>query len=280
MKNFLFHYCFIVSLFASTGVIGQDEVQFKIEYRPGRIYHSISTITQHVDIKFVGPPSYVDSLKKAGGSDTRSVLQEFYSDMDFRTMKNVNDSGQFGIDIVYNKLRVGKDSLYIPAGTTLKGIVTTKSLPKIISVESEQLDEATKQALISMVSNIFSQVDLPEKTMKKGERFTHMLPLKMPVGNLSLKMNIETTYTLVHIENGIATFLIEQHYLKDPAADKNSIIATGEGNGELVYDMTESFYKKYRISTEIKMHINSSKAEVTEDMKGYSEINYTIKKSD
>src|SRR5260221_3377101 len=101
----------------------------------------------------------------------------------------------------------------------------------------------------------------------------------MPIGNFSLKMNIETTYTLMHIENGIATFLIEQHYLKEPAADKNSIVATGEGNGELVYDITESFYRKYRISTQMKMHINSGKAEATEDLKGYTEINYTITNS-
>ena len=68
-------------------------------------------------------------------------------------------------------------------------------------------------------------------------------------------MAITTTYKLLSITNGIADFDVSQIYNMKSTITKFTINETWNGNGKLLYDVSNKYYLKYQINTVMGMNI-------------------------
>ena len=121
----------------------------------------------------------------------------------------------------------------------------------------------------------FTQINIPERTVKVGEVFDLDTPLSIPMAGMQLDMTITTTYKLVSLKNNVADFDISQVYTMKSNTTKFPMNATGTGKGKLLYDVIHNFNLKYQIDMEMSANIKIEKMEL--DITSKSEINQTAR---
>jgi len=253
----------------------QEQIHFKIGYQPGKRYHQLCDGDQLVTLLFLGPPDLLKEMKYNGDSISKKVVQKMHFDADMETSKTVNDKGEFNFELIFNQLKIGSDSVSIPPRTKFIGVANGNDMPRFDSVISNEIGDEVKKQIIPLIQKMYSQITFPEKDLKKGESFTHEIPMQMPVGAAVIAVKILTRYTLMSVNNGMATLAISQTYTFDSGESK-SITGSGDGNGELLYDIQNNFYRKFQINSALKLHLKTDRAEAREEIRGYYEQTSTI----
>ncbi|MES1214945.1 MAG: DUF6263 family protein [Bacteroidota bacterium] len=249
----------------------QEQIHFKIGYLPNKIYNITISSSQVSNMRYLGPDSLLADMKAKGDSLTKKTTQQSYYDASMETFEKAKEKQEFGIEMSINKMKIGLDSNLLPDGIKFLGKISGNSAPRFDSVVADGFDAATKRQLMQMIQKMLSQVTFPEKDVKKGESFTHELPIQLPVSGKFIKFKIVTKYTLMNINKGMAIFAVNQTYTMDSPDLNNSFSVTGDGDGELLYDIQNNYYKKYQINLSLNTHTKTDKAEMVISAKSYFE---------
>src|ERR1700709_15063 len=83
----------------------QEQIHFKIGYKPGKIYHLISNASRKIKVNYLGPQSLLDDLKKKGDSAVRNVTQLTFYDAMMETSTTLNSAVEFDLVMTFNKIR-------------------------------------------------------------------------------------------------------------------------------------------------------------------------------
>jgi hypothetical protein len=230
-----------------------DEINFKVQYKPGTRYNQTLEQTSESNVKYIGSEEILQKLKDKGIKNPTITKQQSKIETLFKTEKaTIGDYFPLTLEFVNSTSSDGKK--IIPDGTIIYGHSNIGSLPTLDSINSNQLDEEYKKTLLQTMQSTMSQISLPEKKLKIGDEFSRDIPLSIPVAGINIDMLITTNYKLVNIKNGVADFDISQTYKMRTVIEKYNVNATGSGKGKLLYDVASNFYLKYQ--TESEMHIN------------------------
>ncbi|MEN9440107.1 MAG: hypothetical protein RLZ33_183, partial [Bacteroidota bacterium] len=231
-----------------------DELTFKVQYKPEKKYSQTIEQTSHTDIKYSGSEEFLQKLKDKGVQNPTITDKATKIESIFKTGK-LTDGTNFPLTMEFIKTTSSDGKKEIPDGTLIYGHCSIGNMPTLDSIASDELDEEFKKALLQAMQSSLSQLSLPEKRVKVGESFSRESPLSMPIAGVTVEMTITTNYKLLGITNGIADFDVSQVYTMKSTITKHTIKATGNGKGKLLYDVSNNYYLKYQIDTEMGMNM-------------------------
>ena len=171
----------------------------------------------------------------------------------------LTEKSEYPMTIEFQKTTSSDGKKIIPDGTIIYGHSSNGTMPKLDSIVSNELKEDFKRTFLKSMQSTFDQIVLPEKTVKVGESFSIHTPFSMPLADVTLEMDITTNYKLESIKSGIAYFKVLQTYTLKSKITKYTINATGNGEGELEYDITNNYNLKYQVNTQIKLNVQLDK---------------------
>jgi hypothetical protein len=231
-----------------------NELIFKVQYKPETKYSQTIEQTSHSEMKYSGSGEFLQKLKDNGVQNPTITDKTSKIESIFKTGKLTN-SRTFPLTMEFVKTTSSDEKKEIPDGTLIYGHGSIGNMPTLDSIVSSELDDEFKKTLLHAMQSTFSQLSFPEKKVKIGESFSRESPLSIPIAGVTIEMEITTTYKLLSITNGIADFDVSQIYTMKSTITKYIIKATGNGNGKLLYDVSNKYYLKYQINTEMGMNI-------------------------
>jgi len=257
-KSFLL--LFVISIQLSIAQT-KNELQFKIQYNPGTKYEQTLDQTSHIEMKYAGEADFLEKLKEKGVQNPTIIDNHSVIESIMKTGKITNEN-YFPLTIEFLKSTNSDNKTQIPDGTIMYGKGTLDNLPTLDSIVSKGLREDFKKGLLQTMQATFSQLNIPERTVKVGDVFDIDTPLSIPIANIQMDMTITTTYKLLSIINNVADFDISQVYTMKTNTTKFPINATGTGKGKLLYDAINNFNLSYQLDMEMSANVKVEKIEL------------------
>ncbi|WP_281335883.1 hypothetical protein [Flavobacterium eburneipallidum] len=239
----------------------KNEFQLKVQYNPETKYDQTMDQTTHLEMKYSGDSEIIQKLKESGMqnpmiTDNNSVIESV-----FKTGK-LSENKDFPLTIEFVKTTNSNDKIVIPSGTIIYGKGTLGNMPTLDSIVSPGLSEEFKKSMLQTMQATFSQINIPERTVKVGDVFSIDTPMSIPMAGMQLEMTITTTYKLESIQKNIADFDISQVFTMKTNTGKFPMNATGTGKGKLLYDIINNFNLKYQIDMEMSANMKIKKMEL------------------
>lgn len=226
-----------------------QEILFKVAYKPNLIYRQSMESTSKSEVTYLGPNELLKRLEEKKIENPKVTLNKNY-------IKSVNSTGslkngQFPLMIKFE----GDDKSIVPGGTTVYGHISKDKTPELDSINAPKLDSIYKIDFLSSMRKVISQLSLPEKKVQVGKSFTREMPINIPVGKFTFNLTNTITYTLEKVENKKAYFDIVQTYTINSKETELSLKASGSGNGQIIYDIENTFYLLYELNSTINMQV-------------------------
>ena len=247
MKN---NFLMTLSLFFCYFSYSQQEIVFKVQYQPEMVYTQTMISTSKSEITYLGPDSILKKIKENNIENPTSTFNKTYLKSKNKTGKLVNNTIPICIEFI------GGDNGIIPDSTMVYGNIINGGMPTLDSIVAPKMDEDFKESFFSSMKSTISQIIMPERRMKIGESFSREMPLKIPIGNNFMYLKNTINYTLIKIENNKAYFDIKQNYAINSNSSGVEMNAEGSGNGQIIYDIENTFYLSYELKSTINMEVN------------------------
>ncbi len=256
-------YTLLITLVLFGNCYSQDSVQLHITYLPTHVYNqNVSQKTQTV-VSYRGSDSILTVLKQKGiqNPEKKNVGSIIKSTI---TTGIFDGKNKMPVELEFSNAEDLDGNSIIPSGTRLIGSALNSQIPVFDSIISDNMDEEFKDTFLKTFKNFLSQFELPNKKMALGDMYTQITPFNMPIGSINFKMNIETIYKLVNLNDSLANFDIAMKFTMDMNADNSNASGSGEGNGTMVYDRVNQFPVKNETSLnmDLKMDKNPISIEV------------------
>ncbi|MFI5222315.1 MAG: hypothetical protein ACHQK8_08320, partial [Bacteroidia bacterium] len=121
-----------------------------------------------------------------------------------------------------------------------------------------------KTSIFEFYETTFPNIDYPVNKLKPGESFYNTVPMKIPVENSDpVRFIVITGYRLTHVENGLAFFEVKQVYKINLKKGKINPEVSGEGKGDLVFDLQNNYFKKFELRTSLRYLVKQKNYKVT-----------------
>lgn len=253
----------------------QESIYFKQDYKPGMHYNVTSTNQNYFETKITGPDSLVKALTAKGKDVATKTEKQVSLQWQMETANKKLGNGDLKFRTTLLQSHIGDDSTSLPAGTIFFGRVLPTSM-RFDSIYSETMSEEVKQQVMPMLQQMLGKVTIPEKSLKIGESFSHELPMKIPMANEYVTFHITTNYKLVKIYDGKAQLVLTQTYKMEPTNGNIKITARGEGDGEVIFDIANSYYLSFINDGKIYMHASGKVAEVDVNIRSHEEQRTTV----
>ncbi|WP_281225786.1 hypothetical protein [Flavobacterium aquiphilum] len=241
----------ILIFFLVSYEIHAQEILFKVAYKPNLIYKQSMESTSKNTVTYLGPNELLKRLEEKKLENPKYTLSKNYIESTNSTGNFKN--GQFPLTIKFE----GDDKSIIPGGTTIYGHVITDKTPVLDSINAPKLDSLYRIDFLSTMQKVISQISLPEQKIKSGESFVREIPTNIPIGKFNFNLTNTITYTLKKIKNKKAYFDITQVYAINSKNTDLSLKASGEGKGQIIYDIENTFYLLYELNSTINMLVSN-----------------------
>jgi hypothetical protein len=229
----------------------QDLLDFKMQLTPELLYSETFMQSTKTAVKYSGTQEQLQRLRDNGIHNPTLSVNSISQTSIMKTGKVISDSN-FIVSIEYLTNTDSNFAKIMPQGTIIYGTCIVGGLPVMDSTSSNGGNEYQRGTLLQRMRIGFEAMKLPEKKLIKGDTFSVTTPLSIPMVGSTLEMTITTKYTLKKIHNGLATFDIKLLYTMK--SDMGSLFSgSGDGDGELIYDIKNMFFNKYSLSSDLKM---------------------------
>ncbi|MGO3183874.1 MAG: hypothetical protein ACTIJ9_13695 [Aequorivita sp.] len=201
------------------------------------------------NIKYNGSDEFLQRLKN-NGIENPTITK------DTSLLKSLSKTGRltgnnFPIDI--ELLESNNPSLN--PGTKFYGN-SIDGVTKIDSIYSTTMSEEKKRTLLPVMESMMNQIKYPNKKMKVGESFQQNNPMTIPIGDVTIEIEINSIYTLNKIGNGIGYFDLDQVYKIKSATKDYEMKLDGSGKGQVEYDIKKQFFTDYYSEMEMDLTTN------------------------
>ena len=225
----------------------------KVQYQPEKTYN-ISTIRgTETAITYSGQDIAMRKLKSMNIKNPTISKVKTKTDTEMITGKRLADQS-FPVRLTYKKTMSLDGKNEIPEGSMVQGEIIDDQLPNFSSVTSETLGFEQKAQLLQAVQTTFEQFKFPEQQLKIGDQFSTDRPMEMAMEGSTIEVIVTTTYKLLSIKNGMAQFDLVQSYQMTPKIMDNSFTGSGNGKGQLSFDIGNSLITEYALKTELDMN--------------------------
>ncbi|TDS52416.1 hypothetical protein [Myroides indicus] len=250
----------------------QEKIDFKVGYLPNLDYTLSQKQISENTIKYIASDEVLQSLKDRG-VENPTVKK------DTTILKSISKTGR----IEGNAFPVNIELLESTNPTLLSG---TKFFGKYIdqkiridSIFSTTMTNEEKMTLRMTMESMLNQVEYPNRKIKVGESFKQNNPISMPIGNIVIELDINSTYTLTNISDGIGYFNLDQIYTLKTEIENYEIKVNGKGNGQIQYDIEQQFFTKYFLEMEMNLKMDLDPFSIELQTKSITDQTTEIKKA-
>jgi hypothetical protein len=244
------NYFFIILLLISLTSCGQETFEFESKINPEKIYTLSMNMSSTNKTKYLTERTDLKDKTSEGISSTEMTR--------ITTTKKIEENGQFAATIEYGKIikiANGSKTENPITGTIVNGYYKENTL-NVQEVISEQLNEKTKNSIKYALENVKPDIDFPKKPLKIGDSFEHKMPMTIPVdGTNPVKINIIKTFKLKSVKDNIALFDLEEIIQLNTEIEQTNVIANGNGNGFVEFDISENHLIKNNASFTIELNV-------------------------
>lgn len=225
----------------------------KVQFLPEKTY-SISTIrgTETV-ITYSGEDIAMQEIESKNIKNPTISKVKTKTDAELITEKSSTGTS-FPVILTYKRIMSLDGKNQIPEGTVVQGEVIGEELPTFSKVVSGTLDSDQKERLLQTVQSNFEQLEFSEQRLKIGDQFSADRTVAIPMEGSVIELVVTTTYKLLSIKDNMAQFELSQNYLMTPKMLDNSFTGSGNGKGQLSYDIANFLVTDYSIKTELVMN--------------------------
>jgi len=279
MKNLIYIGFTLISI----SCFSQDEVLFKSYLKPNKVYKTIMLTKSTSEIDFEGNQDIIEKIKSSGiqlpmivsgTNDMRTTTTngDYDRNMNFKT-RTVYDnviSKQ-----TMNGVETFKDSPM--SGLITEGFLDKENKLTVDTVISDKIDVNTRTLIKSTIGTFNQQIPFPDKPMKIGDKFDQQIPMQIPIAGLApVNVSINTTYTLLSIQEKIAVFDVFQDVTIDTSNDKVNVSVTGNGTGQSHYDILNNSIRSLNTDLTMVMKMTMEELIVNAKINAISEISIEI----
>ncbi|HSY60621.1 MAG TPA: hypothetical protein VK796_02045 [Cytophaga sp.] len=243
-----------VSLFSFDRQHADDGFAFTTQLLPEKKYDQTIEQTSMAELTYIASKEFLQKLKAKGIENPTITNTNSVTESVVKTGQ-LNSDDRFPVTMEFVKTTSSDGKKTIPDGAIVYGHATTKTLPQFDSIVSDGLDAKMKSTILKTLESTFAQMALPERKVKVGESFSIKTPLALPIAGMNVEMDITTKYKLISVKNGMADFDITQVYTMKLNYSKYEIKGKGTGDGKLVYDIENSYNKKYSVNIDMTMGV-------------------------
>ncbi|MDP2890276.1 MAG: hypothetical protein Q8P34_15090 [Bacteroidota bacterium] len=246
-------YLLLLAFFSCSKPNKLEGLILKVQYQPDKTY-SISTIrgTETV-ITYSGEDIAMQQIKSKNIKNPTISKVKTKTDAELVTEKSSTGTS-FPVILTYKRIMSLDGKNQIPEGTVVQGEVIGEELPTFSKVVSGTLDSDQKERLLQTVQSNFGQLDFPEQRLKIGDQFSADRTVAIPMEGSVIELVVTTTYKLLSIKDNMAEFELSQNYQMTPKMMDNSFTGSGNGKGQLSYDIANFLVTDYSIKTELEMN--------------------------
>lgn len=258
-KNlFLLTICFLI--IGTRSGIAQKGILFQVKFKQNKNYITEMLNDMQIEVDFDGDSAKKKQMEASGAHFPihMSMLQEIT--MSTKTGQVTTDK-RIPMTMTYDKVAMttsmNGEKMKQPeklAGMKIKAYAMEDGKISIDTVEGN-LDMAIKAELQKMITQLFGNVEFPNKAMKIGDTFTQEVPMEMPMNKNIINMLIKVTYTLKDIKNSQAFFDYTQSLDMNMKIAEDNSTATGSGGGKMIYDIPASYVTDTTGDTMINMNM-------------------------
>lgn len=255
-----------------TSCRSQETIDFKVGYLPNFNYTLFQKNISENNIKYNGSEDFLQRLEN-------NEIENPTITKDTSLLKSISKTGRldgnnFPIDI---ELLESNNPILNP-GTKFYG-KSIDGVTKIDSIYSTTMTEEKKRTLLPAMESMMNQIKYPNKKMKVGESFEQNNPMTMPIGDVTIVIEINSIYTLNRISNGIGYFNLDQVYKIKSATKDYEMKLDGTGKGQVEYDIKKQFFTKYYSEMEMNLTTNLEEFGIELQTKTITEQTTEIKAS-
>lgn len=256
----------------------QDSILFQMHYLPQHVYTQTGSQDFNIILTYSGSDSAMDAMKEKG------IENPVYTDRKIN-MKSIittgilNSENKMPVELEFVSAKDKEGNSIIPAGTKMLGMIEKNKMPVYDSIVSDSINESDKQKLLNTLQNILSQINLPNKKMTTGDKYTIATPVTIPLGSLSFKMIFSTTYQLVNLNDSLAIFKTDLKYTIDMNSGLMDASGGGEGGGKIIVDRRNEYPLKYETNYLMNLKAIKNSLSLEALLKETSVIEYNIRKN-
>ncbi len=253
----------LLTLIFSSSFGQSNEIIFKTELKPDRIYSSTILTSIKSEINFSGAKEKIEQIKSKGVK--LPMIVEGSNEIVTITTTGVNsDNNSFPVTIVYESMKsknvingnVTEKENPI-TGLIVEGFYSPETKLKIDTIISSNIDDNIRYVLKSTIESTQQLVSFPTGPMKIGDIFEQSLPMTIPIAGMKpAKIVINMTYKLTDISEKNATFDILQTVQLDMSIEQTNLEASGSGTGIIIYDIRNNYITKNDTDLLIDMVMN------------------------
>ena len=265
-------YLFILLTSVITSCKSQEEINFKVGYLPNFNYTLTQKQISENNVKYIASKEMLQNLQNYGVENPTITK-------DTVLLKSISKTGslnenEFPIDI---ELLETNNPILIK-GTKFYGKSVNQQI-KLDSISSSTMDSEKKRFLLPAMESILNQIKYPNVKIKVGESFEQKNPMSMPIANVTITMEINSTYTLKKVENGIGYFDIEQVYSIISADKDYKMEVEGTGSGKIDYDIEKQFFTNFYLEMGMKLKTELEDFIIEYQTRSITDQNTEIKKA-
>lgn len=217
---------------------------------------------QDVEGYFETTVKYIDSGKLVQNLNDIDINNPAVSRYRFKILSTLKTGKlingiYFPVTLEFNSWTRNDSIPIVAKGTTMYGKENLGEMPVMDSISSTGMSSVVKKSLLKAMNDMFLEYSLPDKKLNIGDTFTHSTPLEVAVGGRPIDMTVKSTYKLIGIGNGIATFNLTQTY--NIIVSDYIVEGSGSGNGQMQYNIGQHFsiYFQEASAFTCKMKINA-----------------------
>jgi hypothetical protein len=258
----------LLSLLIPLNIFSQNGDDYKLTFKSNKNYITDYESYTVMRTSLEGDKSLIDNLNRAS----------LYP-MEITILQNVSISLLAGSDpfdgMTPIKIKITKAQ---EKGTFNQKVTTKKSplvgsvydgvllgsniiIPKpesINNLNSSEINELRNYFEIASNSRKF-----PESFLSNGFQFSQKKLISIPIEGLKpITCSVEYIYTLTDTNDNIAHFKIDQIVTEDSLENDSSVVLSGNGNGEMDYDINNEFYINQTLNTFISIRFKSEMLDV------------------
>jgi hypothetical protein len=273
MKQFFL----LITLFAVSCYSQSDiTVTVKSGFSPETKYITQTKQFNNGTVQYIASEDILQRLKERGVPNPMPIETEMAFKTILKTGKLKKD-GFFPLTLLFvDKGEILKE---LPDDMVIYGRGTNGKLPVLDSISSAKMAMNEKSMLLNQMQSIFTQLSIPEKTVKVGESFSFDMPLSIPMAGKNIEMVIKCTYNLKKVTGDIAEFdITTEYFLKDKMESSETEIK-GNGKGKLLYNRKLNINENYEVHSDIEMSITMDQLKLYAKLSQGSIISVTSEKN-
>ncbi|MDA9774304.1 hypothetical protein N9B82_05045 [Saprospiraceae bacterium] len=223
---------------------GQTTIDFKVGYLPNLDYTLTQKQLTETNVQYRASKDILANFKKNGIENPTISQDTSLLKSESKTGKLTNNTFTIDTEILESSTAT------LGAGTKFYG-KSVDGNTVIDSISSPDMTSEMKQALLPTVQNMMNQIKYPNRTLAIGESFVQDNPFTLPIGDLVVEIEINSTYTLSKVQNGYGYFELVQVYVIKSASKDYDLHVNGNGAGTLQYDIENQFFTKFYLESEM-----------------------------